>query len=169
MGLDVTAYSKVKRIKRSPGQFDVDLYPKVEGVTAVHHANPSYPLQGAGFAFRQCYSYERSLQKRLGSYSSYNHKRNQLAMLAGWESAEACWRTDVALDNPPLGFLINFSDCEGIINTECSKIIHSELVTLQPKVGKFAQQENDLYFEDWFATLLSVFEVAADGGYVEFH
>lgn len=110
-----------------------------------------------------------------GSYSGYNDFREKLAKFAGYpeidytdyfqrtvkSAAAYCWQ--IASEGP-FYEIINFSDCEGIINAEKSKKLYEDFSLNLDKA--------ELYFDSWDITIyknfMYAFELASNNGYVEF-
>lgn len=174
MGLDISYYSNIKKQKGG-------------NIKTKYNGSFKYQLgllRG---------SYEISEKSEYygfpcGSYSTYNEWRNNLAIMAGYGSANNVWRdetfdTTIKYPNPrllklkklkgeeiniievkPFYELINFSDCEGIIGTEISKKLYKDFVNFE----EFAKKENEFFYKkykDW----MKAFKVASNNGVVSFH
>ena len=159
------------------------------------YINTHFPLQGEGIV-RGVYSYKNSdsVGFRIG-YSGWSLLRNSLAKSCGYPETTVSevalthpsildqdnlyWRNNV--ENLPyqqsafmgtssdrLHYLLNFSDCEGVINTGCCKTIYQDLLWLKQK-----DKENPC-IEDVFMVkfnqLIELFKFAAENnGVVKFH
>lgn len=132
MGLDISVFTKLK-IKQEELKDQMVL----EDVDQVH-----------GF--------------RAGSYSGYNVWRNQLAILAGYESARHVWEH---IDIGPFYEIINFSDCEGVICAKNSKKLHGDFL----KFAEAAEKHEDPRFNDLYKEWMHAFLLASEDGCVEFH
>ena len=97
---------------------------------------------------------------RAGSYSGFNTWRNELAQLTGAASAQEVWGRGA--QPGPFVELINFSDCEGCIGPLTSAKLAADFAAFQDKVGHG-------WFGEQYARWRKAFEMAADGGFVEFH
>ncbi|EJO27494.1 hypothetical protein, partial [Achromobacter marplatensis] len=131
MGLDVTAYARIKKLDavfdedgepidpttREPLEYDFKAY-----------QNPNFPGRADDIEDRAVYLGEDSAGLSVG-YGGYNVWRDELAKAAGypkgkykqhgmdWEShCVECWNGAQG----PFSELINFSDCEGAIGTAVS-------------------------------------------------
>ncbi len=163
MGLDIVAY---RQLTPNPGaELDGDGYP-VEWDTNVRlderskFTEEQFPGRSEGIPDAAVCTFSESFAFRAGSYGGYNEWRNELAKLAGFESAQDFW--DNATDDAPFFELINFSDCEGIIGPKASAELAKDFASHTPHdafAGWFAEN-----YENW----KTAFEMAADGGAVDF-
>lgn len=94
-----------------------------------------------------------------GSYSGYNRWREKLAELVG-TTPERVWAGEVPV---AFGELINFSDCEGVLDTKTCAKLAKDFAEWQPHVG------TNGWFADRYADWRKAFELAAGGGAVKFH
>jgi hypothetical protein len=151
MGLDITAYSKLKRIKRG-GKirfYGNDAYP-----------DRAKPIVTDDAALYVCQGEE--LDFRAGSYSGYNLWREQLSRMATGLAPEIIWRDEERYKDTPFFLLINF--CEGTIGTEAAKVLAQQFADWQAK----ADQHEDTWFREKYAQWRKAFELASDNGAVEF-
>ena len=163
--------------------------------TTTFHINTHFPLQGEGIV-RGVYSYKSSDNVGFStSYTVWGLLRNSLAKSCGYSETTVSevaltqpsildqdnlwWRNNVEkmpyqqsafMGSPSdrLHYLLNFSDCEGVINTECCKTIYQDLLWLKQK-----DKENPC-IEDVFMVkfnqLIELFKFAAENnGVVNFH
>lgn len=164
MGLDVTAYSKIALDPNA--EVDGDGYPvKWDAYFMAHPGilamtEKDWPGRTGGLK-PGVYAYGDVFDFRAGSYGGYNSWRNELAELAGYGSASNVWE----MDSPegPFVELINFSDCEGIIAGDVAKKLAKDFAEFQEKVGEHG------YFSQSYTNWRKAFELAADGGAVDFH
>jgi len=101
---------------------------------------------------------------RAGSYGGYNQWRDQLARLAGWSGATAAWDDPKSVSGP-FGRLINFSDCEGYIGPAPAAKLAADFAEYQHA----ADRHPDEWFREQYSRWRKAFEMAADGGLVDFH
>ena len=153
MGLDVTAYSKLKAERTG-----VDRDDDYDGV--MFYANPDFAERCSGIDEKTVYSYADSESFRAGSYIGYNAWRNQLAKLAGFKDANDAW----SQTSGPFWELINFSDCEGTIAGDVTRKLLADFVSHQEKADAIGG-----YFAETYADFRRAFALAADGGAVDFH
>jgi hypothetical protein len=160
MGLDISAYSKIRRL---PLPTDEDH----SGEHARIYPNPDFPEQAEGIEDGY-YEYEHGMDFRAGSYSGYNEWRNELARLAGYAPVErdhspyaaGAWQKK----SGPFWELINFADNEGCIGPKTSAKLAKDFAEFQHNA--------DLHPDEWFrakyAEWRKAFELAADAGAVDF-
>lgn len=180
MGLDITAYRKLTKID---AVFDEDGEPidpatreplDYEDYDLKAYINPDFPGRADEIIDRAVYAAEDSLGLHAGSYSGYNRWREQLAILAGYKSGKyeqygrnyeshcvPCWNGATG----PFSELINFSDCEGVIGASVSAKLAKDFAEFQGA----ADAHEDERFRTKYAEWRAAFEMAADGGAVQFH
>lgn len=150
MGLDVTAYKNITWLEPVGSEDDdYDLR-----IVAGDFAERAADIKD-GY-----YSYNDSHGFRAGSYGGYNEWRNELAILAGFESAKDAW----SKDSGPFWELINFSDCEGTLGTITCKKLLFDFKEFYAKAEKAGGYFFDLY-KEWTQGM----ELAADNGCFCFH
>lgn len=153
MGLDISAYSNLKREDdQSKDRDDCEIHILV---------NDDFPGRCDDVA-EGYYAAGDELGFRAGSYGGYGAWRDQLARLAGNASAKAVWS-----DPKPGPFieLINFSDCEGTIGTAVSVKLAKDFADFQHA----ADTHPDEYFRERYANWRKAFELASKAGAVLFH
>jgi hypothetical protein len=158
MGLDITAYERVKRTPRG----GVDGDDLENGFTRLY-VNPDFPGRADEIENRAVYEVSgEELDFRAGSYSGYNAWRDQLAQLVGRATAREVWE-----DPKPGPFveLINFADNEGTIGAGVAKKLAADFALWQPQ----ADAHGDEWFRQHYALWRRAFEIAAKGGAVCFH
>lgn len=180
MGLDITWYRRLT--KAAPGEGIDPKYPDdydyANGYKRLYKNN-SFPGRADEIEDRAIYRAEESDGFRAGSYSGYNTWRDQLAELSGayaetmpspgeyaygrMSFAAGAWRDEVT--EGPFYELLNFSDCEGVIGAAVSAKLARDFAALQEK----ADAHPDEYFRAKYREWRKAFEMAADGGAVEFH
>ena len=177
MGLDITAYRNLKKIDCL---FDAEGHP-VDRNTGeevdydLHvYANHDFPKAHDGIEDRCVYKADDSFGFRAGSYGGYNAWRNQLAKLGGWPEgiyeqynreykSYCCAAWDG--QEGPFAELINFSDCEGIIGP----VVSAKLAKDFSDFESAAVQVDHPFFQETYRNFKLAFEVASDGGAVDFH
>lgn len=178
MGLDITAYSKLEKIgvvyDEDGEPIDPQTCEPLLDDSIVLRANDAYPDRAAGLSAKGCYKFSGCYGFRAGSYSSYNYWRDELAKLAGWalsgytqynkewpSYAASAWRAT----GGPFWELINFSDCEGVIGPIACQKLAKDFADHQ----ELADAVDDERFRELYADWRQAFEIASDGGAVEFH
>lgn len=166
MGLDITAYQGLRLEPRA--EVDEDGYPvewsKYHAITKsiLEYTEKEFPGRTAGLS-PGVYSSTDQLGFRAGSYGGYNAWREWLAVQAGYSSARSVWENNLT---GPFTELISFFDCEGVIGPVVAAKLakdfadHADKITGGDYTGYDAQK-----YRDW----RSAFEMAADGGCVDFH
>lgn len=153
MGLDISAYrmlqGPIKGINEDEDEKHVCIRVEEAFVERADGLREGYYLGDRTFGFRA------------GSYSGYNHWRNQLAEVAGYGSDEGCWESK----SGPFWELINFSDCQGVIGPITSAKLAADFANYQAK----AEAYGDEYFLHCYNNWRKAFEIAAGHGAVIFH
>lgn len=179
MGLDITAHSKISPLvlegvaddNRSDAAYDAGGF--------VAYLNDAFAGRADDVVDRATYQSEDSFGFRAGSYSGYNEWREQLAKFAGYpllateRHGQIVYRHDAAAwaaDSGPFWELIHFSDCEGVIGSAVSAKLAKDFAEHQAQADALPDDDAD---GDWFkkryADWRKAFDMAADGGCVEFH
>lgn len=169
MGLDITAHRQIKKlegIERHDDAYDAGGF--------VAYANDDFPGRAEGVEDRGAYIGTEEHDFRAGSYSGYNNWREQLAVLAGYPADETAddrhrhSRAAFAASEGPFWELINFSDCEGVIGPVVSAKLAKDFADHQAKADAVEGPDAD-WFKSAYANWRKAFEMAADGGCVDFH
>jgi hypothetical protein len=177
MGLDITAYSKLKLLdtKRLKDGTVVDAQTGAEVEDYCYVYKPEgFKDRAASLQDEGHYGYDQTLCFSAGSYSGYNEWRNELAALAGYAPIqvtnergmlelrydESVWE----LSEGPFWELINYSDCQGTLDSvEAAKLVKDFKAFLPQAEAK------DRHFYDKYVRWLNAFEFASDDGAVRFH
>lgn len=158
MGLDITAYRDIQRLRDTPDDGDYD-YPSEFRV----YVN-GYFLARADGLTDGIYSTKEPVHRfRAGSYSGYNRWRRALSMMVNGVAPEVVW--DNPDKYPTMVELIHFSDCEGVIGPKTSAKLAAEFAAHQDK----ADAVDDEYFRERYADWRKAFELASQNGVVDFH
>jgi len=99
---------------------------------------------------------------RAGSYSGYNLWREQLAAIAGYTPQEA-W--DAKAVGKPFREMVDFSDCEGMLDTDTCAKLSADFAVFQEKADAHSSE----YFREIYSKFRTAFEMAAVGGRVVYH
>lgn len=175
MGLDITAYRQLK-----PAPEAAQLPEEERWDNHFHvYANPNFPGREVGLD-AEWYAIPDaaadSLGFRAGSYSGYNRWREHLAQLAGYPAAmDAEYRTDSShavgawqATSGPFWELINFADNEGVIGPVVAAKLALDFAEFDERAKAF-DPEGDGWFYAQYQKWRQAFEMAADGGAVDFH
>lgn len=160
MGLDITAYKKLKVVTnpeidedRSPVNWETEWTPGA----SMEWSEENFPSRGEGIDPQTVYTWEDEFGFRAGSYSGYNSWRRNLERFASGDSFQE---------------LINFADNEGVIGFVVSKKLLKDFTENEEKAKEFAsilgKEEGDWWlnkYNDW----KKAFEMASDSGAVDFH
>ena len=163
MGLDITAYSNLKRANPQPEEdydYDTQMY--------VYH-NSLWEKEHRGDNLETgVYDFENSFYFRAGAYSSYNRWRAELCEFALGVVPETVWDNRKAYEGRPFYELINFSDCEGTLGPKVCAKLAKEFQDFDAKAKeKYSDPDDGFYYlyQEW----KRAFEMAANGGAVRFH
>lgn len=182
MGLDVTAYRKLKRLDVLFNEDGEPVNPQTREALDYDdyfrpYASPHFPRHAADLVHKGAYAFEEAAHVWSGGYGRYNGWREQLAQLAGYTPAvyeripgyapsrelsyvEGAFKAGAG----PFYELVYFTDCDGVIGPAvCAKLARD-----------FAEwDERAKALGDGFYTSYRQwregFELAADGGAVHFH
>jgi len=133
----------------------------------LRHFNDHYPRHAMGLPENTAFEAEDEMGFRAGSYGGYNEWRNDLAILAGHESAKEAWNSGAK--GRPFFELIHFSDCEGVMNSLVCAKLAKDFADNQAKVDAMTDCDDGNWFKEKYAEWRRAFEMAADNGAVEFH
>ena len=178
MGLDISVYSKIVLIDgdtREGEGYDEKYWGKTDFETMyiwdgfftrddMHHAPWTNGLQpGVYRVDGKAYDF------RAGSYSGYNHWREKLCMMAHHISPPTIWSDPDKFKDVKFFYLINFSDCEGVIGPEIAKHLAKDFADFQETVDNLPNDEEYEWFKSQYAKWRKAFELASDNGCVKFH
>lgn len=171
MGLDITAYSRLEYIETMDVQAWEDKYYWHEDempfkTATAHHWEPVYTDRAVPIVEDGVYKINgEKFDFRAGSYTGYNRWREQLSFMATGLNPRTIWNAPDRYASKPFVELINFSDCEGIIGSQVAAKLAADFAAYQEQ----ADRHSDDYFREKYAAWRKAFELAADGGMVEFH
>lgn len=167
MGLDITAYRKLKKLDVV---FDADGKPLAGSVGV--WASRDFPGREEGLEDGAAYAYEETDEVLSMGYISYNRWREQLAQLAGYPTtrihrhgieeytcAAACWMGATG----PFSELINFADNEGVIGPVVAAKLARDFAEWDGKAGLIGGR-----FYETYCDLRRGCDMAADGGMLDF-
>lgn len=170
MGLDITAYKKIKLIRIEDADTWEEGWPYSPDnfhIWPDYVNKPDFPeqIEGADIEAGGVYEYAEKFGFPAGSYSGYNRWRELLSVLMLGVTPSAVWRTRVQYSDRPFFYLINFSDSEGLIAGPAAERLARDFAAYQDKANAG--------LEPWalerYNNFRKAFEFAADGGLVEFH
>lgn len=159
MGLDITAYRKLKVVENPIFDEDGDLFnwdSEWKPGASMDWSERHFPGRAEGIDSKTVYEYEDSYDFRAGSYSGYG-----------------VWRSELKRFNGNIAFqeLINFADNEGVIGYVVAKKLAKDFSDHEAEAKEFAKTLGD-NGEWWLAKYYDwkkAFEMASDNGAVGFH
>lgn len=169
MGLDITAYERVKLVQACTLKELRELTERPDetrnDVTSLYYAHVDYIPRADGLVEG---FYEHSGEQvvfRAGSYGGYNRWRANLAMLVG-TTDQKVW--DMKPAHGPFVELIAYSDCEGFLGPKTSAKLAADFTEWAARAS--SHNDFDAYFVETYANFRAAFELAArGGGVVKFH
>lgn len=161
MGLDITAYRKLKVVKNpvldeygDPEEYDTQWKPGESMKWSEKH----FEGRGQGINADTVYEFEEEdkYRFRAGSYISYNWWRSQLEKFKG----------NVAFQE-----LIDFADNEGVIGPIVSTKLHSDFYDHLNEAEEYSNTlgEDGEWWLEKYKSWMKAFEYASDNGAVDFH
>lgn len=176
MGLDITAYSKIKRLDAHLNDDGKAVYNST-GEEVQEHSfhvwlNPSFPGRADELVDGGIYAYEDCTGHGVG-YGGYYWWRNELAEMAGYPVGEHEMGHGTETnhfggvlnsDGGTFYELINFSDCEGAIGATVAAKLLEDFKTFYAK----AESIDGLFFEQ-YKHWQSAMEMASNNGCIIFH
>jgi len=169
MGLDITAYQGIKLIDTC----DVDDFEEKHDWETTCHVWPGYAdgthypeqLAGGNIVPDGVYEYEEKFGFRAASYSWYNQWREILSMLFIGVIPACVWASPGNYKEHPFYYIVNFSDCEGVIAGAAAKKLANDFETFSTR----AHQHPDDWFIRIYDDFHKAFRMAASNGFVDFH
>ena len=167
MGLDIAAYRQIRLVGTEP---DIESYEDKYDWKKTDYIHPG--INGPEFhehigdlVAGGVYAYAETMNFRAGSYSGYNQWRDELARYMLGVSAKEVWKSPDKYKHLPFYYLINFSDCEGVISGPVAEKLYHDFTEAQGR----ADQHKDSWWRELYAKWRQAFEFANDDGYVDFH
>ncbi len=169
MGLDITYVANITPVADGEGIDEDGEVLWNEGYRNLY-LNDAFPDHCTEWPDNTVYQDTGECTFRAGSYSGYSMWRDHLAKMNGM-TAEAYWEQGYS-DELPFCWLINFSDCEGVIGTAKCAILAKEFEANRPKAVDYAASldaEHNVWFLELYDEWAEAFKTAANGGAVLFH
>ncbi len=178
MGLDITAISGV--VTKNTDPIAYDFHSLLDAETNTFYVNPDFPEHGAEFEVSNGeVEYIKSDEAeefnfRVGSYSTYNKIRNLICLAIHGVKVENAWDNPGKYSTMALWDLLNFSDCEGVIDSVTSESILTDLKENREKFVNYIKQDTDIgdmdteHYIDSYNSFIKCFELGADSGVVIF-
>lgn len=174
MGLDITAYSKLEYIETMNTEAWENKYwmHRNEMPYRTAHAThwiPALAERAEGIVEDGVYKVNgERFDFRAGSYSGYNDWREWLSVTMLGVTPRTIWQNAAKYQGFPFYELINFSDAEGIIGPVVAAKLATDFAVHQKKAEKEGRADDGWYARK-YAEWRKAFELASDGGMVEFH
>jgi len=167
VGLDVSYYTSVKFVRKL--REDEEYFDRNENCNGdMRHLCPvDFTRQADGVD--GIYAVEGEVSFRVGSYSYYNHWRDQLAQLIGESSAAAVWEKSDAGKDGPFYDLIHFSDCEGVIGPQTCDRLAQSFDVWRDRAQEHGKKIGDRDFFTTYEEFRTAFKAAAGHGCVDFN
>ena len=163
MGLDISAYSKIKQEKHGDIYIGHDKFGTRPDLSEGEYAESDDSVYH-GF--------------RAGSYSGYNQWRENLSMAIHGVMPSIIWNSPEKYAGKEFFEIINFSDCEGCFGPKFSAKLHADFVNNRDKfvsvmetrygkasVSEFSEASYAIRIYDDF---MKSFEIAKDSGVLIF-
>ena len=178
MGLDITAISGIVTKELDPIAYD--FHALLDADTDSFSINRDFPSHSADFNVASGrVEYVRSdeskeLEFRVGSYSTYNKLRNLMCLSIHNIKIETAWDSPNIYGNKALWDLLNFSDCDGVIDSTTSARILKDLKDNIDNFSNYITNDNDIgemdteHYIDSYNMFIDCFELGADSGIVIF-
>ncbi|MBP1316672.1 hypothetical protein RJO15_11635 [Herbaspirillum huttiense F1] len=169
-GLDITAYENLTMVK-SP-VLSADGVPVAQNQIILFPSD--FPERFEGLEAGKVYAFKSDFEFRAGTYSGYNHWRNELAKLAGYQQSSHVFngKTELRYDatawnlkSGPFWELINFSDAEGVIGPVVCKKIYKDFMRYADQAREHAEN----YFRESYDNWKKAFSMCAHDGAIVFH
>lgn len=181
MGLDITAKSKIVTKKESPEAYEFNML--LDADTDTLYINPDFAGHMAEYNSSDnkdnivdyvATEDSKTHSFKAGSYSSYNQFRNIVSKALIGKEADAVWDDPNTYKNHPAFMLIDFSDCEGCMDSvTCSKLLKDftenrekfvDYLKNSSEVGDMDTEHYTELYDNW----ITAFTLAADEGVLIF-
>lgn len=164
MGLDITAYRQITPDPTPAKDENGFLLSGFYGGASMHWSESCFPGRGEGIDPDTVYAYAEAFHFRAGSYSGYGRWRDHLAELGGLTAHERRYPVPESAKKP-FYELVVFADNEGVIGPKVAAKLAQDFREYLPQ----AERTKEPWFLEIYRDWLKAFEMAADGGAVEFH
>lgn len=161
MGLDIQAVSRATKVAPPEGCEEPTEWAYENGYV-YGWVNSDFSERADGLT-DGAYEVDRQVSFRAGSYSGYNRWREWLAGSVLGVSPEKVWGDFDAFTGRPFVELIHFADNEGLIGPVTSAKLAADFAREKPTNG-----EDDDYYLATYQRFREAFELASDGGFVQF-
>lgn len=178
MGLDIHAISGIVTKVTDPIAYEFNELLMAE--PDEFYVNADFPEHAAEFGIKSGpVEYIKTDESKehdfnVGSYSTYNKLRNILCLAIHGTEVEKVWDNYSKFNKKALWELLNFSDCEGTIDSVVSTKILKDLNDNKTKFSKYIKDSTDIgdmdteHYISTYDSLIKCFTLGADGGIVIF-
>lgn len=170
MGLDITAYRKLTPAPHAAIEdgyvVDWEKYAQLHQ-SSIDFAEENWPGRTAGTA-AGVYEPAERFRFRAGSYSGYGWWRRSLAQFAYGKGIDEVWEK---VTEGPFFELIHFADNEGVIGPQAAAKLAKDFAEHHDRAVEFSKSidaDGDWWLKQ-YGQWRRAFELAADGGAVDFH
>ena len=157
MGLDVSVYRNYKVIERNEENVDEDGYFEGDYDFHVYQAIPEWNYKCEELEIDEYYTADRICHSISYPYSSHMWFRKELLKLIGRDDLikgyDIDW--DGIVENTDMDFyeFINFSDCEGTLDSKISKVILGNFLKYEDKVRGMDREDRFVNcYDSWIET-----------------
>lgn len=177
MGLDISAISNIATKQTDPEQYEFNELMDAE--VGSFYINPDFPTHTGEYGESGIVEYIETEETtteslRAGSYSAYNKFRNLLSLSVLGVKAETAWENAGTFHDKPLWDIINFSDCEGAIDSvKCLKL-HDELVDSRDMFISYIKNDTEIgdmdteHYTNLYDGFINCFKIGSQAGVVIF-
>lgn len=165
MGLDTTVYSDVKLIREGPCGAD-DL---PDGQVEIY-VNPSF-VPNAGGLVTGIYSFGAEVRGVSRAYSGHSRRRDHLSLATNGVDCNGFCDAAAEGDERPFRWLINMSDCEGVIGNACCVDLARDFAEHWPTIKAYATRLSRVEGDDlldWCAGWRDAAIFAGERGAIRF-
>ncbi|MFW9948511.1 MAG: hypothetical protein ACFFKA_00120 [Candidatus Thorarchaeota archaeon] len=181
MGLDIKSKSKIVTKKESPEAYEFNML--LDAETETMYVNPDFKSHMSEYNSEDSddniLDYVKTEDSKefgfsVGSYQAYNKFRNMLSNAVLGADAETVWDNADTYKDKPMYFLIDFSDCEGAMDSSVCQKLLTDFIENREKFINFIKEDNEIgdmdvqHYTEQYDNWVSALEVGADEGVLIF-
>jgi len=176
MGLDITAISGI--VTKATDPIAYEFHSLLDEENDTFHVNLDFPQHSAEFGVTSgAVEFIKSndadeFNFSVGPYSTYNKLRNLICLAIHDIKVESVWDNAGKYSNAALWDLLNFSDCEGVIDSVTSARILKDLIDNRTDFINYIKKDTDIgemdviHYTELYDNFIKCFTLGADGGVV---
>lgn len=176
MGLDITAISAITTQVLDPITFD--FHKLLDAEIESFYVNSDFPNHSLEFEVKsgevKFVRSEESVEHEfnVGSYSTYNKLRNLICLSIHGVKVESVWDNARKYAGTTCWDLLNFSDCEGVIDSKTSAGILKDLEENRDNFISYLTKDSDIgdmdteHYTESYDNFIRCFTLGADEGVV---